>query len=690
MLIKKRKSVHIADLCMNDPGFLTALIGTFFVYIIALCSFLNLNKTLSKSSVGVEQEAFNNGIMHQKPQNEPTIREFDIFERHMDAQSYKGPMEDLILEKMLGKPLGYEDEQNIYYRGLIPGRRVIRSSDEIVNKNESVKDPLFPADFFTLEQRKQGAVIFHILGVIYMFIALAIVCDEFFVPSLEVIIERFGIPDDVAGATFMAAGGSAPELFTSVIGVFVSFDDVGIGTIVGSAVFNILFVIGMCALFSRTVLTLTWWPLFRDCTFYSIALVTLVGFFLDNYIYWWEALLLLGIYATYVTFMKFNATFERAVKRVIYKNKIPRISSADALTTKGPNCQGSITSSFNGNPNGINEPRGSITGHKGSKFRAGLLQLMIHSIDPLHDGSQIDEKADKLHAIASLKVLLDATKTHQNGIDNHSIRSTPPLGNNSSTAGSQDTELTPVDSFVTPEGVKKGHLNGVSQMENGGLPANGRKDIQSFEEEENDSSKPLDMSWPEGTKKQITYIILAPIMFVLWATLPDARSERGKKFYYVTFTGSIMWIAVFSYLMVWWANMTGETFKIPPEIMGLTFLAAGTSIPDLITSVIVARKGLGDMAVSSSIGSNIFDVCVGLPLPWLIYGIFFGAPVEVSSAGMACSILILFGMLLFVVGSIACFKWKMNKPLGVTMFIFYFIFVAISLSFEYGYLSCIV
>ena len=45
--------------------------------------------------------------------------------------------------------------------------------------------------------------------------------------------------------------------------------------------------------------------------------------------------------------------------------------------------------------------------------------------------------------------------------------------------------------------------------------------------------------------------------------------------------------------------------------MGLTFLAAGTSIPDLFTSVIVAKKGFGDMAVSSSVGSNIFDVTIG-------------------------------------------------------------------------------
>jgi sodium/potassium/calcium exchanger 2 len=184
---------------------------------------------------------------------------------------------------------------------------------------------------FTLEERQNGAVAFHIIGVIYMFVALAIVCDEFFVPSLDVIIEKLGITDDVAGATFMAAGGSAPELFTSVIGVFVSFDDVGIGTIVGSAVFNILFVIGMCALFSKTLLTLTWWPLFRDCTFYSVSLLTLIYFFRDNKIWWWEALLLFLIYVSYAIFMKFNQNVERFVKKLVYKNKVTRVRSTDQL-----------------------------------------------------------------------------------------------------------------------------------------------------------------------------------------------------------------------------------------------------------------------------------------------------------------------------------------------------------------------
>ena len=109
-----------------------------------------------------------------------------------------------------------------------------------------------------------------------MFLALAIVCDDYFVPALEDISEALDLSPDVAGATFMAAGGSAPELFTSLVGAFTD-SNVGIGTIVGSAVFNILFVIGACAFVvgftldangNNMFLNLTWYPLFRDILFY--------------------------------------------------------------------------------------------------------------------------------------------------------------------------------------------------------------------------------------------------------------------------------------------------------------------------------------------------------------------------------------------------------------------------------------
>ncbi|XP_061685423.1 sodium/potassium/calcium exchanger 3-like [Syngnathoides biaculeatus] len=58
-----------------------------------------------------------------------------------------------------------------------------------------------------------------IIRTIYMFCVLALVCDDYFVPSLEKICEHLHLSEDVAGATFMAAGSSAPEVFTSIIGL---------------------------------------------------------------------------------------------------------------------------------------------------------------------------------------------------------------------------------------------------------------------------------------------------------------------------------------------------------------------------------------------------------------------------------------------------------------------------------------
>lgn len=43
----------------------------------------------------------------------------------------------------------------------------------------------FPADIFTRQQRQAGAVIFHITVSLYLFLALAVVCDKYFVPAVE-------------------------------------------------------------------------------------------------------------------------------------------------------------------------------------------------------------------------------------------------------------------------------------------------------------------------------------------------------------------------------------------------------------------------------------------------------------------------------------------------------------------------
>lgn len=67
--------------------------------------------------------------------------------------------------------------------------------------------------------------------------------------------------------------------------------------------------------------------------------------------------------------------------------------------------------------------------------------------------------------------------------------------------------------------------------------------------------------------------------------------------------------------------------------MGLTFIAFGVSLPDVISSVIVVREGLGDMAVSNAVGSNVFDILICLGVPWFIQCLIKGRPVQVYSEG---------------------------------------------------------
>ncbi|MCI4394867.1 hypothetical protein PGIGA_G00173850 [Pangasianodon gigas] len=532
--------------------------------------------------------------------------------------------------------------------------------------NASGNQGEYPEDLFTLEQRRQGAVILHMLGMLYMFIALAIVCDEFFVPALTVITEKLVISDDVAGATFMAAGGSAPELFTSIIGVFISHSNVGIGTIVGSAVFNILFVIGMCAVFSREILNLTWWPLFRDVSFYILDLIMLIVFFLDNYISCWESVALLLAYAAYVLFMKYNAQVEALVKGLMNRNQVVEVAETQPKLSPVPTEDDSKLSA---------KPRlqrgGSSASLHNSLMRNSIFQLMIHTLDPLSEEfadselgtygklkyyhsmteeGKFREKASILHKIAKKKCQVEDA----NGVADKN------LPNSSS-----------VEVEVSPP------LNGTAGQEG------------DAGDEDDEEDQPLSLSWPESSRKRFTYLFLLPIVFPLWITLPDVRKPSSKRFFPITFLGAICWIACFSYLMVWMAHQVGETIGITEEIMGLTILAAGTSIPDLITSVIVARKGLGDMAVSSSVGSNIFDITVGLPFPWLMYTLANGLqPVAVSSNGLFCAIVLLFLMLIFVIISIAACKWKMSKLLGFIMFLLYIVFLVVSVMLEDKIIIC--
>lgn len=192
----------------------------------------------------------------------------------------------------------------------------------------------------------------------------------------------------------------------------------------------------------------------------------------------------------------------------------------------------------------------------------------------------------------------------------------------------------------------------------------------------------FDTEVPIGAK--LNYCVTLPLS-LMCCLIPDCRPPGSEYLASWTLLMSVVMIAFFAIIMVELAEIFGKSLGIPDVVMGLTILAAGTSVPDLLSSVIVAQQGQGDMAVSSSIGSNIFDVAFGLPLPWLVFNLVVigsdcNCNVIVGSDGLFISLIILLIMVGAIVVIIHFSEWKMTHTLGYAMFILYFVYVAVSLA----------
>ncbi|KAM3918415.1 sodium/potassium/calcium exchanger 4 isoform 1-T1 [Leptodactylus fuscus] len=508
----------------------------------------------------------------------------------------------------------------------------------------------FPDDLFTIKERQKGAILLHIFCALYMFYALAIVCDDFFVPSLEKICERLHLSEDVAGATFMAAGSSTPELFASVIGVFITHGDVGVGTIVGSAVFNILCIIGVCGVFAGQVVRLTWWSLFRDSMYYILAIIALIIFIYDEVIVWWESLILIIMYLIYILIMKYNSKMQHL------------------FTIKSKNLGNGCTI--------------------GSELQDGNVycdSLCDDPTVPLLWKVRVEQQYHGRNSVVMVDEIICSSppkyRFPEAGLRIMITNKFPPR-----------TRLRMASRLIINErqrllqsanGVSSMTLDGKQELLENGLLHGDKDDYQ----EDNDATTYLvPFSIPSGCVNQFKWAFSWPLICTLYFTVPNCSKPRWENFFMLTFVLSTVWIAIFSYIMVWMVTVIGYTLGIPDVIMGITFLAAGTSVPDCMASLIVARQGLGDMAVSNTIGSNVFDILVGLGVPWGLQTmvIHSGSTVQINSKGLLYSVILLLGSVALTVIGVHVNKWKLDRKLGYYVLFLYAIFLCFSVLIEYN------
>lgn len=348
----------------------------------------------------------------------------------------------------------------------------------------------------------------YAIGLVAVFYLLSIVCDRYFVGSLDIIARKLKLSEDVAGATFMAIGTSAPEFATASLALLkVGSEDIGAGTIIGSAIFNILVIVGASAAVATAYLK--WKPVVRDMGFYIVSIIVLMATFWDGRVTLFEAGIYLVAYAVYIVVLaKWSSWFP--------------------------------------------------------------------------DGKTVDELGDIAQAVAE-----EESREERAG----------------------------------------GMLGGISWLATS----------------------------------------------VLALTFP---SPKRKDLYIATFCISIAYIIGLSWLLVEFGVGLAHTLGVPEVIIALTILAGGTSVPDMLASVIVARKGRGDMAVSNAVGSNTFDILICLGLPWLVYILVTGREVTVETGNLLSSVLLLCFTVVTMFFVLGIRRFKIGKGSGYFLIGLYVAYLA--------------
>ncbi|XP_062138665.1 sodium/potassium/calcium exchanger 3 [Drosophila sulfurigaster albostrigata] len=472
--------------------------------------------------------------------------------------------------------LRYLDEQllfDILPRGTCPGEEADAPLDEF-------------AEIFTVEQLRQGWVVLHVFAAIYFFILLAIICNDYFLPTVECICEDLHLSKDVAAATFMATATSMPEFFTNTISTLILESDMGLGTIIGSLMFNTLGVAGLAALCINKPVQLDWWPIARDCVIYIFNTIVLLVLAWGGSISFVESCIMMGFLVLYYLITFNNNKFMPAI-RVFIEDRMNCCFSTRYDLTEPPE-------------------------------NSAKAQLPLKK-DPLSgDGLFVINFPENTSSMSST-----ANLTH-------------------------------------------------SKNWNG-------------EDEEEDQMPDSIFAYPHHASRfmKCWWVFVFPIRLLLRVIIPHPM--RHRRLYPLSFIMCIITIGANAYLIVWMLTAFGVAIHVPTIVMGLTFLAAGSTMPEAVSSLISLRNGESGIGVSNSLGANSLAILLSLGVPWFVkncmnYGT--GEKQQVGTQGIEYNIIILIlsTIALFII--LSCSGYRLTKRVGVALFVVYTVFIVLQILIE--------
>ncbi|XP_054159483.1 sodium/potassium/calcium exchanger 4-like isoform X2 [Oppia nitens] len=436
---------------------------------------------------------------------------------------------------------------------------------------------------------------------IYSCLSITLLCDSYFVPSLEFIGNYLHLSPDITGALFTPLGTAGPEVFSSIVGVFVTEGNIGTGAIIGSAVFNLLIIPTACSLtsiyFRGQPLKLNSITIVRDLILYIISIIALILVIQDNRVEIVEASLLVLLFVLIVIFLYYNAQLMDKLKAVLSSSRTCECTELECS----------------------------------------------------HDSADNNRKAGDADDTEKTPLLManDNQKSY-------SIQYTQPI--------------------LSYEVVNLSTEKTISET----LEVN----IKMTGTDESDSNNGSYFTFLYG-------LLMAPIRLIMYLTIV----RPTDRLFAITFVTSIVWLALLSYVTVTCVEFVSEYVGMSDTVAGMTLLALGNAMPDLVTSIIfVKKRGLADMAICGAIASNRFAILMGLGFPWALKCMtnwavnksFFWNYIPINSTSLPYTSLVLLVAIVLLFINLRLNNWVMNRKFAFICVFIHLTFVSIAIYLEYN------
>lgn len=494
---------------------------------------------------------------------------------------------------------------------------------------------------------------------VVLFYVLALITDEYFVPVLETITEKLNLPHHLAGITFLAFGNGAPDIFAAIAAAGDGSDDMMFGALAGAGMFITTVIIAAVGL--AQPFTVHRRPFIRDLAFYFFCTAWLGVVLLQKQITLFTSIAFIAYYFVYVAVV--------VVARWIYQGQKARAIARGELL---------VPSAGAGGVAALTPPQGH---DPDEEEPAGLSSLQQEARRLLKTDAVDLEDLEDFWYLHQSKALFP-------GNANGTAESSHVLERLAQYLGWDDAGL--VDKFLFParalasiaadltcplyrkdEEYSRGWA--AVQLVFGSLFA-----VWAMGLEQTEVGAEL-VLW------QVVLMVTSVAAAGLFATTRDGKLPAlNPALVTLAFLSSVLWIYLIADELVAVLKTLGIILDINRVILGLTILAWGNSVPDLVANYLVAKNGYPLLAMAACFGGPLMNQALGVGVS-MLFKTLDGKPYAIDYD--VNTIILFIGLGLSLLASAVYFplnKWTSSKPYCYAMCALYAVFLVASIIAAFG------